>query len=299
MEAMKALIGGIGPGTPLGQLTFDLLSPTMSRDGKHPFSKELLSGTLTDVLEKRASVSQVIEENGHTRKEEVAKLVNRTTDISSVSQDAGYIIEVAQNLVEKTQVTTAETFGQCLWRNRDEECLKNQPHCDIVEDLQWVEDPRYASAIIDMVSTVFRELTHDKGGRMTSRLWAKAIDLMKGNPIIRERHKRNDSDRLFHAEAMREFRERGNKGDSSNDNSGFSIGLSRFLGLLVDMSSIMKVHPFMVFLAVGCHAEVLETDRLDRQANAKGNAQSSSGVPGRSRTLELRQPEQRPSRRGS
>jgi len=306
MEAMQALIGDIGLGLPIGQLTLELLAPTMSRDGKQPFSKDLLSGTLTDVLEKSMLVPKSMEGREHLRREEAAKLVDMMTDINSAGANAGYIIEVAQHLQHKTQVTTAETFGQCLWRHRERESLKRQPHCYIVEDLQWIEDPGEAPAIVDMCTTVFRELTYDKGGQMSPSLWSKAIELMRGNPILRERCAKNDSDRFFYAEAMREVRKRSGKFDSSNDTGGFSIGLARFLGLLVDMSSFMKVHPFMVFLAVGCHAKILVAHRSEREASAAASRASSAvssrpsaRPPIRARTPDVRQVEQRPSRRGA
>lgn len=269
IEAMRALIGGIGPGTPLGQLTMDLLSPTVSRDGKMLFSKGLVSDTLMEVLQRGHVATPKTEKEGA---EDFANMTLRATDISSVERDAGYIIEVAQSLAEKTLVPATETFGQCLWRYRELPVLQQEPHFEVVEDLRWVNEPGASTAVMEMCVTVFNELCREKGYRMANRAWSKVVEFIRGNPVLRARLGRSDADRVFHAEVMREVRERGSNRDVAD--VGFSVTLRGFLGLLVDIAEVIKVHPFMVMLAVGAHADHMVEDRRQRE-----EAAAAEGVP--------------------
>jgi len=271
-----ALVGNIGPGRPIGELASMLLTPTMGRDGKKLFSEELISDTLGDVL--IARTPKTPKDSGT---QEVQDFAAVPVHLHGTDEATHVILDVVRRLEKRTSMPVSDTLGQLLWQNRDVPSLREGAHRQLVEDLSWVVDPEHCSSdsgpsVLDLTMVVFRELTAEDSGRMKWRTWLKVVEYIKRNPLLTNRINRNDADRIFHAEAMREVR-----GGHSQD-QGISVGSHGFMGLIMKTAEIIEMHPFVLFLAVGCHADYLveERQRMERKAQEESAALMKTAGPG-------------------
>ncbi|CAE8583226.1 unnamed protein product [Polarella glacialis] len=307
IQALEALVSFLGPGTQIGQLASMLLKDTQSRDGGKPFSEELIIETLETILATRfAKTSPTSPLAAAHVPTDFAKQV-----MHSIPEVASIILQLVRELESKTQMPFSDVAGQLLWRNRDVEPLRHSPLKNYVEDFSWVAEanPGGTATVIDNCSTVFRELTLEEGGRMKWRAWVKVVELMKRNTLLNSRINRNDVDRLFHAAAMQGVRQRS---DSDQSASGMTISLKDFFGLVVQLATNVKVHPYFLFLALGCHAQQLVDSRLEADAarfpqgskhcsTSRPSSRSGSAAPGGrpSSSRGASRPGSRPSSRGA
>jgi len=153
---------------------------------------------------------------------------------------------VVRALQKESQVEVGDIVAQILWRHRNAESLQDRRFKKVAEKIEWAlaEDPSAAPHLIEQVDGVFRELTTAAKGRMTSQMWRKVVAIIKANPILNERLRRSDVDRLYYGATH-------HRGQARSD------GISRrtFKSLLVQLASCMEVPPYMVMLAVGSHNE--------------------------------------------
>jgi len=265
IQAIEALIASMGLGTPLAQLSSLLIKETLDRHGEKPFTEDFISKTLESVLDSRAVSSP----SGLRDPDEAAKRVS----LHSTREIAKTIVQLLRELAKEMQLPFTDIAGQLLWRNRDAEPLKVSPHKSVVEDFSWVAEPQAdgAPTVLDHCATVFRELTIEDG-RMKWKAWTKVVELMRRNPVLAPRINRNDVDRLFHAEATKALRR---MDEDKRDSIGMSVGLMDYMGMLFNLCGIIKVHPYMIFLAVGCHAHHLVDQRM--MAEAAGTVRAGPG----------------------
>jgi len=156
---------------------------------------------------------------------------------------------VVRALQKKSQVEVGDIIGQILWRHRNVDSLQDRRFKKVAEKIEWTvaEDPNAAPHMIELVDSLFNELTATAEGRMTSQMWRKVTAIIQANPILSERLRRSDVDRLYYGATH-------HRGQARSD------GISRrtFKSLLVQLASCMKVPPYMVMLAVGSHRERAE-----------------------------------------
>lgn len=237
--AATALIKSMGPGRRLGELIVSLLSDTTARDGGKPFSEELVSSTLEDLWK-----------SGELTPPASATPLLAPVDAGSAAEAARFVVATARRLEESTGVALSDSLGQLLWRHREADALEPADLHAIAEDLSWIDKPGVSHTAIDMAAATFRQLTAEDSGRMRWRAWQRVVHLIQRNPLLNTRVVRTECARFFHARANLESRR-------APEQAGLSVGLPGFLCLLVQMAESVAVHPFMVFLATGCHAETL------------------------------------------
>merc|ERR550537_830735 len=97
--------------------------------------------------------------------------------------------------------------------------------------------------MIDLVDAVFKEATAADGHRMNAREWHKIAKHIKANPVLASRLKPTDVDRLYYGETH------------SRGEVGTGINKREFRSLLVQLAFCMRVPPYMVLTAVGCHKQ--------------------------------------------
>lgn len=153
---------------------------------------------------------------------------------------------VVRALQKQSQVEIGDIIGQILWRHRNAESLQDRRFKKVAEKIEWTvaEDPNAAPHMIELVDSVFRDLTATAEGRMTSQMWRKVAAMIQANPILNTRLRRSDIDRLYYGATHQ-------RGQARSD----GINRRTFKSLLVQLASCMDVPPYMVMLAVGSHNE--------------------------------------------
>jgi len=169
---------------------------------------------------------------------------------------SGLVAIVVRALQKQSQVEIGDIIGQILWRHRNADSLQDRRFKKVAEKIEWAvaEDPNAAPHMIELVDRVFHELTTTAEGRMTSQMWRKVAAFIQANPILNERLRRSDVDRLYYCATH-------HRGQARSD------GISRrtFKSLLVQLASCMEVPPYMVMLAVGSHSERAECRAVNFQ----------------------------------
>eukprot|EP00933_Yihiella_yeosuensis_P000196 TRINITY_DN10030_c0_g2_i1.p1 TRINITY_DN10030_c0_g2~~TRINITY_DN10030_c0_g2_i1.p1 ORF type:complete len:938 (-),score=125.51 TRINITY_DN10030_c0_g2_i1:167-2980(-) len=151
------------------------------------------------------------------------------------------IVNVLQRLSRSHNMELTDVMGQVLWRYRRSEVLQQAKHKSAIESPLWVDDESNTRLVAD----VFKAVTAAEGGRMRRQQWLKICQYIQRNPVLRQRVRHGDADRLFHSMTMR------------NKDENRTISMSEYMTLLLQLTETCGVHPWMVFLAVGCHAEHL------------------------------------------
>lgn len=149
------------------------------------------------------------------------------------------VLQVLRLLGQDSELSVSDIIGQVLWQHRRAEALKSsRKHKATVESLSWV------AADTEPVENVFR-LFAGESARMSRAQWARVVQLMKQNAVLGARVRTNDADRVFYSSMNR------------NTDSVRGVSLREFLRLLVALAESIGAHPWMVFNAVGCHADSL------------------------------------------
>lgn len=98
---------------------------------------------------------------------------------------------------------------------------------------------------LQVVDEVFTKLS-DGHGRMNSKGWSQIVRLIGSSPVLADRISRSDVDRLWYTQT---------RSNSSKDTGLLrDIDLSDFKALLLSLGESMKVHPWMIFLAVASYS---------------------------------------------
>merc|ERR1711879_250790 len=91
IEAFKALVTEIGPGTALLELAGDLLSHVQSRDGKRPFTESAITEKLKVIVQRKSPSPSLGEE------QDLDAMINKNVVLNSVKSDTSSILEVARD----------------------------------------------------------------------------------------------------------------------------------------------------------------------------------------------------------
>eukprot|EP00931_Biecheleriopsis_adriatica_P060054 TRINITY_DN3603_c0_g2_i1.p1 TRINITY_DN3603_c0_g2~~TRINITY_DN3603_c0_g2_i1.p1 ORF type:complete len:1022 (-),score=191.05 TRINITY_DN3603_c0_g2_i1:95-3160(-) len=161
---------------------------------------------------------------------------------SGISPLTERVMAVLRRLSETSGLALADIMGQVLWKQRRNEVLQQPRQRAVVESTSWIE----TGAFVKGAEEVFNHLAASDGGRMRRITWLKVVNFIQRNPVLRSRVHHGDADRLFHSMVRR-----------SEDESR-SINLYQFMQLLMQLVETTGTHPWMVFLAVSCHAEHLK-----------------------------------------
>lgn len=152
-------------------------------------------------------------------------------------------------MAEASGILFSEAVGQILWRNRRAESLREKQRSkDAVDDLSWVadcaEDPDVAGDVLKALDDVFDmfEVSHNGKG-INVKAWQRVTKFVEANPVLKRRVKLTDVDRLWHAATHK-----------PPADPQISISRRAFKELLLTWCEAMGVHPWMVFVAVGSHA---------------------------------------------
>merc|ERR1712061_743408 len=95
-------------------------------------------------------------------------------------------------LSEQSELPIVELLGQVLFRYRRAEPLQSTRHRATVESAAWVD----GIADVSLAEEVYRACTQKCNGRMTRSQWLKIVQLVQRNPVIRQRVRHSDADRV-------------------------------------------------------------------------------------------------------
>eukprot|EP00747_Dinoflagellata_sp_TGD_P017484 gnl/TRDRNA2_/TRDRNA2_125851_c0_seq1.p1 gnl/TRDRNA2_/TRDRNA2_125851_c0~~gnl/TRDRNA2_/TRDRNA2_125851_c0_seq1.p1 ORF type:complete len:671 (+),score=70.73 gnl/TRDRNA2_/TRDRNA2_125851_c0_seq1:76-2088(+) len=188
------------------------------------------------------------------------------------------VLRVLTKLAESSKMPVADVIGQILYRHRRAEPLLSPQHRKTVEDTSWVECGDDVT-FVKGVARVFRVITHADSGRMRQAHWSKAVHLLMKSPLLQDRVSLSDTDRLFYCECRRAC------SNTQCQANWRSIGLRAFKRLLLEVAEASRVHPWMVFIAVGCHADTMEMGAALENGGRTPRATSSSSAPSTARTI--------------
>lgn len=237
-EALRSLVKHLGSGRPLGELMDALLRGVVATDGTKVFQPELVAADVDQVLRQADSVTE--EKEG----EEVPMVPLDKADKTAL------VVQVLHDLARQCGRRFSDVAGQVLWRHRGSAALQGH-HRRTAEDLTWLngcDADLVARPVVALVEDVFRAMTADEESKhMRFRQWQKVVRLIQKNPVLERQVKVRDVELLFYAKTH----------DSSVH---VSISRREFKQLLMELAERMEVHPSLVYMAVGCHAEHLSSE---------------------------------------
>jgi len=176
------------------------------------------------------------------------------------------VLQALKHMASVVHMCFQEVVGQILWRHRRWDALKEKAHKDAAEDIAWTvmggigEDPDVGSDVLNAVDAVFKKLSAESGhGGFGFRSWVKVGRFVNANPVLSRKVMQTDLDRLWYAKTHQ---------------MGFSAACATitkkdFRDLLMTWCEAMGVHPWMVFMSVGCHT-------LDVTASTSSESAASS-----------------------
>ncbi|CAE8717754.1 unnamed protein product [Polarella glacialis] len=159
---------------------------------------------------------------------------------------------ILKSLAHTSGMSLGDILGQLLWKQRRSEPLQSGALKATVENPAWV-DLESNGANVGLTEEVFRALTAADGGRMSRVQWLGVVRMVQRNPLLRQRVRHGDADRLFHSITSR---------SKEKDEDRRTVSLDQFMTLLLMLVETTATHPWMIFLAVGCHAEHLTAEAL-------------------------------------
>jgi len=215
------------------------------------FTPDLLAETIDRVLRADTAALAVCDDF------RMAPPFRELHGVSAAVDTTELVAKVLKALEMHTGVSIGEIVGQILWRHRRVDVLQSRRFKKVAEDIEWsvTGDDSSKQDILQQVDAVFRELIAGEGSRMTSIHWRKVTRLIQANPILKTRMKATDADRLFYAETHQ-------RGEARS-----GITRREFRSLLLHLASCMKVPPFMILLAVGCHNGHFEAGEVSQTLN--------------------------------
>jgi hypothetical protein len=232
VSALENLIKLFGT-MPAGEVVAELLKSVVICSQGGMFTSEQLAPVISHVL----------------RVETTMAVQTKTNDDKCASRAASpteLVAKVLQALQKHTESKIGDIVGQILWRQRKSEALQDPRFKKVAESVDWAVsgDPTVSKEMMDLVDAVFKEATAADGNRMNAREWHKIAKHIKANPILASRLRATDVDRLYYGETH-----------SRGEASGTGINRREFRSLLVQLAFCMRVPPYMVLTAVGCHKQ--------------------------------------------
>eukprot|EP00930_Biecheleria_cincta_P026339 TRINITY_DN18581_c0_g1_i1.p1 TRINITY_DN18581_c0_g1~~TRINITY_DN18581_c0_g1_i1.p1 ORF type:complete len:447 (+),score=92.30 TRINITY_DN18581_c0_g1_i1:96-1436(+) len=215
------------------------------KEGGRAFTKEQTEATTLEIL---------IQKFPHVELDKLGEAtLGKGSELLPAVADAA--MSVVLELGKKAGVAFEDIAGQVLFRYRLSEPLQQECYKGLIEDLRWVLDAGTDKnpSIVEMSSMTFKELTMRDGGKMYFRTWQKLVELVRRNPILQERFKRSDADRVWHEYSRDAVR--------SEMSAGACVKIKDFPRMLLSVSHEAGVHPWIIFMAVGCHCDDLATRR--------------------------------------
>lgn len=230
LEALATVVDSVGSTRPLAELSTTLLRHVLARDGTQAFPPSLVEGVAEDVLAARQKLAQP-----------------GTRDLEPAGARAtSLVVRLLKGLEQKSPLELGDIVGQILWRHR--RALRHTRFAKVAEDVSWIAEKDSTIDVLDMVDGVYRGLTMAEGSsRMMRPQWNKAVKLVLRNPVLGPRINHSDIDRLFYCETHRAGEKTANP----------TISPSEFKLLLLQLADASGLHPHMVFICVGVHAEDL------------------------------------------
>lgn len=247
VEALAALVGAMSPQKKLDDVVGTLVRHVLVRSGTKAFSQDLAVEAAGLALQGKGQPTLTREMDPHVETAAAMPLV----------------MDALHTLGQRSGMHFNDMLGQILWHHRKDEVLQERRFHKTVEDTAWAfdaaGDPDARLSKMGSVESVFRAMT-SPDGQMYLRQWRKVAELVQRSPLLQGRVKRLEVDYVFHASCGR-----GNVAQRHVNDSCHAINYEAFTALLVELADVMRVHPFMVFVAVGCHAQHL----LDNSNNPK------------------------------
>lgn len=237
VEAVEALMKHIVWDCPLEEMAKCMLGQVVDFDCSPAFTEAQISSAIETVRgapgDPHATVQHVDSEDAGVLKQQ------------KVSQ----LMDVFRTLALSSDMQFSDVLGQVLWQYRTAKVLRTAKFRLAVEDLGWVDagTAKFDSKteVSKLVADVYRILTANSEGGMRHAIWFKVVRLLEVNPILQPRLRRSDADRLFYTHTHQ------------NGEGCSGVSCAGFKRLLLDFAATMRVHPTIVFLAVGSHAEHL------------------------------------------
>lgn len=157
------------------------------------------------------------------------------------------IVQALRSMSGGSSMVFVDVVGQVLWRQRKTDVLQKKKRREVTDDLSWVmpggiDDNGKQAGQLQVVDEVF-DMFCTESGRMNNQGWRQIVQLVANSPCLADRLNLSDVDRLWYAQT------RGASKEILRD-----ISLSHFKALLLALGEAMRVHPWMVFLAVGSYS---------------------------------------------
>jgi len=173
---------------------------------------------------------------------------------NSVGSKPQVFVSAVQMLAGQSNMHFHEVAGQILFRHRRSSVIQERKDFrKVAEDISWVFRQSSSSDAAGTtketggkrwVDAVFEHMCVK--GEFRFREWQKVVQLIQRNPILRNRVRLSDTDRLFY-----NITHRDNEARSSLNSP------REFRELLMCLADACAVHPGMMFYAVGCHDQAL------------------------------------------
>lgn len=242
----------------LQQLAVFLLS-SVQLDDASAVSEAVVSQTLQETLRSRpqlpakGDVEDVIQNAEHQEFLDQAGLGRwASSQTRGPSLATLVLLEVLWRLGKTSGCALSDVLGQVLFKFRGAEPVRNSEiYQTVAADISWLGSRGGDDgAHMDIVDTFFDRLTASDRHRLTWKLWSKVVALMTANPLISSKCvPRREFDRLFYQEVRRQRApDEGFQWVNSLDRLGFSR-------LLLQLADATKIHPKVLFLIIGSHAD--------------------------------------------
>jgi hypothetical protein len=228
LEAFRTLVGALDAGKSLDDLVTNITRHVLTHLGTRAFAAD----------QRKSAIDAALTQQGLLEEPALAAAADERVDL---------VVIALRTVCKESGVDFYDVVGQVLWRNRRSDALQKKQHKDTAEDLRWImpggtnNNDKQAEQL-QIVDDVFESLCGENG-RMTSKGWQQILRLVGQSPVLASRVNLSDADRLWYTQVR------------SNSSKDFQrdINLHDFKTLLLSLGESMKVHPWMVFLAVGSH----------------------------------------------
>lgn len=154
------------------------------------------------------------------------------------------VLAVLGRLAEGSNLQLSDVLGQLLWKHRRSAALQAPRPRATIESIGWVNN----EALIRGAEEVYRVLAAGDNGRMHRSGWLKVVNLVQRNPVLRQRVHHGDADRLFHSMTSR------------NKDENRTVNMAEFFQMLLQLVDTTATHPWIVFLAIACHADTIANE---------------------------------------
>jgi len=228
LEALDALVLSLDANKTLLDLSRCVCRHVLTHLGVPAFTVE----------ECKLALAAALQENGleqEPAKEEAAQL------------RVELVVQALRSMSGGSSMVFVDVVGQVLWRHRKTDVLQKKKRREVTDDLSWVipggiDDNDKQAGQLQVVDEVF-DMFCTESGRMNNQGWRQIVQLVANSPALADRLNLSDVDRLWYAQT------RGASKEILRD-----ISLPDFKALLLALGEAMRVHPWMVFLAIGSYS---------------------------------------------